>query len=146
MAATITAHAVLGDFHLSQDAAQEAFVAAYRKLAELRDAASFGPWLLKIARRRALRIKRGRRDARVGIENIDCAATAARDWIEPFENVVQQMARLPEHERIVTVMRYLEGRSVKEIAESTGKPVGTITKQLSRAIDRLRGWLVEVQS
>jgi RNA polymerase sigma-70 factor (ECF subfamily) len=42
-------------------------------------------------------------------------------------------------------MRYVDGRSVKEIADSTGRPVGTITKQLSRAIERLRHWLVEVE-
>jgi len=36
--------------------------------------------------------------------------------------------------------------SVKEISASTGRPVGTITKQLSRAIGRLRSWLIGVQS
>ena len=145
-AAIITAHAVLGDFHLSQDAAQEAFVAAHQRLAQLRDAASFGPWLLRIARQRALQIQRRRNNSWTSIEHLDCAAAPGGDWIELFAEVVQQIARLPEHERIVTVMRYLDDRSVKEIAESTGKPMGTITKQLSRAIGRLRGWLIEVKA
>jgi len=43
-------------------------------------------------------------------------------------------------------MRYVYGRSVKEIADATGRPVGTVTKQLSRAIQRLRNWLAEVQT
>jgi RNA polymerase sigma-70 factor (ECF subfamily) len=145
-AAVVTAHAVLGDFHLAEDAAQEAFVAAYRMLNQLHDDARFGPWLLRIARRRASRMKRGRSNQWTDIKQIDCAATETRPWIEPFEEVVEQLARLPEHERIVTVMKYLEGRSVKEIADSIGRPVGTITKQLSRAIGRLRAWLVGVQS
>ena len=144
-AAIITAHSVLLDFHLSQDAAQEAFVIAYKRLGQLRDAASFGPWLLRIVWRRALRLKRSRNAERVVAECIDCAAARTHDWIEPYEEVVQQIARLPEHERVVVVMRYVDGRSVKEIADSTGRPVGTITKQLSRAIERLRDWLVEVQ-
>ena len=42
-AAIITAHAILSDFHASQDAAQEAFVTGYQKIKQLRDAASFGP-------------------------------------------------------------------------------------------------------
>ena len=42
-AAIITAHAILGDFHAAQDAAQDAFILAYRKLSQVRDAASFGP-------------------------------------------------------------------------------------------------------
>jgi RNA polymerase sigma-70 factor (ECF subfamily) len=144
-AAIITAHAVLLDFQLAQDAAQEAFLIAYQRLGQLRDAASFGPWLLRIARRRALRLKRGRNAERVVVGRVDRAAAAACDWIEPYEEVVQHVARLPEHERIVVTMRYVDGRSVKEIADSTGRPAGTITKQLSRAIQRLRDWLVEVQ-
>ncbi len=145
-AAIITAHAVLQDFHLAQDAAQEAFLIAHQRLGQLRDAANFGPWLLRIARRRALRLSRSRNAERTVAGGVDCAAAEAADWMEPYKEVVGQIARLPEHERIVVVMRYVEGRSVKEIADSTGRPVGTVTKQLSRAIERLRDWLVEVES
>jgi RNA polymerase sigma-70 factor, ECF subfamily len=144
-AAIITAHAVLKDFHLSEDVAQEAFVVAYGMLGRLRDAASFGPWLLKIVRRRAMRLERSRGVERTIADCGDAAAPKTRDWMEPYEEVVQQIARLPEHERIVVVMRHVEGRSIKEIADLTGRPVGTVTKQLSRAIERLRDWLVEVQ-
>jgi RNA polymerase sigma-70 factor (ECF subfamily) len=141
-AAIITAHSQLGDFHLAQDAAQEAFVIAYRRLDQLRDGASFGPWLLRIARRRALRFGRRRRAEPASIESVDCPTAAAPDWIEPYQEVVRHLGRLPEHERIVAVMRHVDGRSVQEIADATGRPVGTITKQLSRAIERLRKWLV----
>ena len=145
-AAIITAHSVLGDFHLAQDAAQEAFVYAHSMLNQLRSATSFGPWLLRIARRRALRLQRARRAERMGTDGIDPAATEACNWMEPYGEVAQQIARLPEHERIVVVMRYIDGRSLNEIAELTGRPLGTVTKQLSRAIERLRDRLVEVQS
>ena len=145
-AAIITAHSQLGDFHLAQDAAQEAFVIAYQRLRQLRDAASFGPWLLKIVRHRALRIARSRRAERIGADGVEPATTPTADWIKPYEEVVQQLARLPEHERIVVVMRYVNGHSTKEIADLTGRPLGTVTKQLSRSIERLRRWLVKVQS
>ena len=144
-AAIITAHSVLKDFHLAQDAAQEAFVIAYQRLGQLRDAASFGPWLLRIVRRRALRLQRGRKGERIASECVDRPAAETRDWMEPYEEVVQRIARLPEHERIVVVMRYIDGCSVQEIADLCGRPVGTVTKQLSRAIQRLRHWLVEVE-
>lgn len=144
-AAIITAHSVLQDFHLAQDAAQEAFVIAHQKLGQLRSADRFGPWLLRIARHRALRVSRGRNAERIGAGCVARTAAKTCDWMEPYKEVVQQMARLPEHERIVVVMRYVDGRSVKEIVESTGRPIGTITKQLSRGIERLRGWLLEVQ-
>jgi RNA polymerase sigma-70 factor, ECF subfamily len=145
-AAIVTAYAVLGDFHLSQDAAQEAFIVAYGRLQHLRNIASFGPWLLRITRRRALRIARHRNDEPVGTQNVDRVAQEGGEWIEPFRGVVQQIARLPEQERVVMVMRYLQSRPVKEIADCTGRSVGTVTKQLSRAIARLRVWSVEVKS
>ncbi|MGA2059923.1 MAG: sigma-70 family RNA polymerase sigma factor [Thermoguttaceae bacterium] len=145
-AAIVTAYSVLGDFHWAQDAAQEAFVIAYQKLGGLRDAASFGPWLLRIARHRAVRLKRGRKAETADIDCIESTAIQPGEWMQPYNEVVQQIARLPEHERIVTVMRYMNGLSVNEIAEATGRPMGTITKQLSRAIERLRNWLVEVRS
>ena len=145
-AAIVTAYSVLGDFHWAQDAAQEAFVIAYQKLGGLRDPASFGPWLLKIVRHRAVRLKRGRKTEQLGVDCPESAAAQPGDWMQPYKEVAPQIARLPEHERIVTVMRYVDGLSVKEIAEATGRPVGTITKQISRAIERLRNWFSEVRS
>jgi RNA polymerase sigma-70 factor, ECF subfamily len=144
-AVVITAYAVLLDFQLAEDAAQEAFLAAYRRLGTLHSAAAFGPWLLRITRRRATRLKRRRKAERIVAPGADCAAAETNTWMEPYGDVLQQIARLPEHERIVVTMRYVDGRSVKDIAHLTGRPVGTVTKQLSRAIGRLRGWLVEVK-
>ena len=144
-AAVVTAHAVLNDFHLAQDTVQEAFVIAHGRLGELRNAASFGPWLLSIARRQALRVRRDRGTESPLPEHADCERAESHAWMEPYEEIVRLLVRLPEHERIVVVMRYVDGRSVKDIAEATARPVGTVTKQLSRAIGRLRGWLVEVQ-
>src|SRR3954470_4729101 len=50
------AYAVSRDRHAAEDAAQEAFVVAYRAIAELRDGAAFGGWVRRIARRQALAI------------------------------------------------------------------------------------------
>ena len=144
--AIITSQSVLGDFHSSQDVAQEAFVQAYIMLNRLHRAGSFGPWLLRIALRRALRLQRRRNAERLAAKRVDSATAQTCDWMEPHEEIVRQLARLPEHERIVVVMRYLQSHPVSEIAASTGRPVGTVTKQLSRAIQRLRSWLTEVQS
>ena len=51
--------------------------------------------------------------------------------------------RLPEHEREVVRMRYLDRLDVAAIADALGRPVGTVTKQLSRAHARLRDWINE---
>ena len=49
---------VLRDYHCADDATQDAFIAAYNKLPELRKASAFGPWLMKITRRCALDVLR----------------------------------------------------------------------------------------
>ena len=54
-------HRVLGDLHEAEDAAQEAFVIAYRSLAGWRGDGSFGAWLGRIAVRNAIRRAKARR-------------------------------------------------------------------------------------
>ena len=54
-------HRVLGDLHEAEDAAQEAFVTAYRSLASWRGDGPFGAWLTRIAVRIALREAGSRR-------------------------------------------------------------------------------------
>ena len=54
------------------------------------------------------------------------------------------VAALPEHQRLVVALRYFDGHSVAEVAALAGRPVGTVTKQLSRALERLKLILREV--
>ena len=60
-------------------------------------------------------------------------------WIE-HEHLLNLVARLPDHERLLIGQRYFDGHSMAEIAAITARPIGTVTKQLSRAIARLRSW------
>ena len=143
-----TAWQTLGDYHAAQDAAQEAFVAAYRKLGTLRDPSRFGPWVLTIVRRTALRIARRRRPRPEPLERAgDPPGPDEADPLdEDLQRLLEAVARLPDHERVVVVLRYLEGHSVASIAQMTGRPVGTVTKQLSRAVTRLKASLEEVEA
>ena len=52
------ATAILRDRHLAEDAAQEAFVEAYRELASLREPAAFGAWLRRIVFKHCDRLTR----------------------------------------------------------------------------------------
>ena len=143
-AAIITAHSVLRDYDMAQDAAQEGFMVAYAKLGQLSSAAAFGPWLLKIVRRRAALMQRERRTKLLRSEIAGASCAPSSDWIHRYEDAIEQIGRLPEHERMVIVLRYVDGHSVQAIADTTGKPVGTIKKQLSRALERLRKTLKQV--
>ena len=138
-AAWATAWKVLRDYHATQDATQEAFVTAYRQLGQLRNPAHFGLWLLRITRREALRVARRRGRARPLDAAGDLVAGAAAERLTPEAGeVLLALGRLPDHERLVVALRYLDGLPVAEVARLTGRPVGTVTKQLSRALERLR--------
>jgi RNA polymerase sigma-70 factor, ECF subfamily len=141
-----TAWHTLGDYHAAEDVAQETFVAAYENLGSLRDAASFGSWVLRIARRQAVRMAQ-RRTKTSPIEATD-DRPACEDAVRLDDDVRQLLAAvtgLPEHERVVVILRYVEGHNVQAISEMTGRPVGTVTKQLSRAVKRLRQSLAEIE-
>ncbi len=132
-AARATCVAVLGDQHLAFDAAQDAFVIAYRTLGHLRDKNAFGGWLTTIARNRAVRMARHRRADAPLPPSIAAATDNPAD-----DALLGLIAALPDHERAVVLLRYFENHDVQAIAAMLGRPVGTVTKQLSRAHDRLR--------
>jgi len=142
---TATAWSRLRDFHAAQDVAQESFVKAFSHLASLRSPDAFGSWLLKLVSREALH--RAQRTWPVAsLEVIDQSSLVDRDALLSPERttIVEALARLPEQERVVVVFRYIDGLTVNDIATVTGRPIGTVTKQLSRAIHRLRQWLTKV--
>jgi RNA polymerase sigma-70 factor (ECF subfamily) len=130
---------VLRDDHLANDAAQDAFLAAYRSLKSLRDRASFGMWLTTIARNRAIRCARNRRPT------MQYPAELAQPEIpdgHDFE-LLSAIAALPEHERVVIMLRYFDDHDIPAIAAILNRPIGTVTKQISRAHERLRRALAE---
>ena len=65
------AYAVLGDFHLAEDAAQEAFITAYRKLDSLREPGAFAGWLRRLVRTACNRLTRRKQ---VGTAPLEAAA------------------------------------------------------------------------
>jgi RNA polymerase sigma-70 factor, ECF subfamily len=125
--------AILRDEHLASDAAQDSFLAAYRSLGSLRDRGAFGAWLMHIARNRAIRLARNRRREAPLPSSLAESATAQTDF-----EVLDAVTALPEQERVVVMLRYFQRHEVPEIAAILERPIGTVTKQLSRARERLR--------
>jgi RNA polymerase sigma-70 factor (ECF subfamily) len=133
---------ILGDKHSATDVSQDAFVAAYRKLPALRRPSAFGPWLMKITRRCA--IDSARRKPRETALEPAVAGTIESpngELDEDKQALLAAVVRLPKAERQVVMLRYFAGHSVKDVAGMVGRSVGTVTKQLSRAHERLRNIL-----
>lgn len=157
-------HRILGDLHEAEDAAQEAFVTAYRSLASWRGEGPFGAWLTRIAVRIAIR-QAGRRK-RVGWLDLESGGTAGdgepRDpsasaslaaagrtdpsliavRAERAADVRAAVAALPEPYREVVVLRFFGELSLDEIARQVERPLGTVKTHLHRGLLRLRGAVV----
>ena len=137
---------VLGDLAAAQDATQEAFLAAFRKLRSLRNPDRFGGWITRIARRKAMRM--ARRDRKVGRlpDEMELADGTDRGRMDGLtEHVLEALERLPATQRRVVLLKYFAGHSADDIARITGQRVGTVYSQLSRAMARLRERLGETQ-
>ncbi len=141
--ARAAASAIVGDTHLAQDVVQEAFLSAYTNLGKLADRARFGPWVLKIARRQALRTRSRRRKFDETLEANEPAADEARtDRLDDdSRELLAAIGRLPDHEQVAVVLHYFEHHKVEAIARMTGRSTSTVTRQLSRARSRLEKWL-----
>lgn len=142
--ACAVAASVLGDRHLAEDAAQEAFVVAFQHLADLNDHSAFPSWLIQISRRQALRLNTKRMPEQP-LEGHTEPVTPGNDarLNEDALALLDRVMRLPEHERTVTMLHHFDGHSVQAVADMTGRPLGTVTKQLSRAYERLRRTIKE---
>jgi RNA polymerase sigma factor (sigma-70 family) len=136
--------ALLRDFHLAQDATQEAFVAAYFGLGTLDDPGKFPSWLRGIVRHQCARFLRRRQVATVAL---DTARTAATPELPPDRQVEERdgvaailaaIDALPEALRAVTILFYLEERSQREIAAFLALPVTTVNNRLHAARKRLK--------
>jgi RNA polymerase sigma factor (sigma-70 family) len=133
---------MLHDFHLAEDAAQEAFFEAYRSLPKLREPAAFAGWFRRIVFKHCDRITRRHTVVTVPI---DSAVESPRtpDTDERTEQVLEAMRQLPEHERSTMTLFYIGGYSMEEVATFLEVPVSTIKGRLHSARERLRAMLLD---
>ena len=137
----------------AQEAAQDAFVKAFRALGRFRAGAPFRPWLLKIVANEARNRRRaaGRREglavrvaASSGTEDAAPSPESALLSAERREELMEALNRLRTEDREVIACRYFLDLSEEDTAAALGWKRGTVKSRLSRALERLRDEL-EVQ-
>jgi RNA polymerase sigma-70 factor, ECF subfamily len=145
-----TAYVFTGSAEDAQEAAQDAFVKAFRALDRFRPGAPFRPWLLKIVANEARNRRRaaGRREALAvraaagaGSEDAAPSPEAALLSAERRAELVAALDRLRCEDREVIACRYFLDLSEEETAASLGWKRGTVKSRLSRALQRLRAEL-----
>lgn len=141
-----TAMLITQDAAEAEEAAQDAFVKAWRALPRFRRGEPWRPWLLTIVANEARNRRRsaGRRSAlalRVPPPPDDPSAESAVLAAEARGALLGALSTLREDDRLVLGCRYLLELSEAETAAALGVRPGTVKSRTSRALDRLRGAL-----
>jgi len=134
----------LGDVTLAEDAAQEAFIRAYRSLPLLGNGAKFSAWVTAIARNTAYSLglkhrKELEKRERWAVEQPEFEPPlASTDEKCPPELLRQTLAELTEIDRESLVLFYLEGKRGAEAAAALGISEAALRMRLMRARAALR--------
>jgi len=146
------AYRVLGDADEADEVLSDVFVQVWRRI-DQHDArrGPLTPWVLSIAKNRALDLLRRRRrwwrkaervERAAAVDHLDAAPSAepaeasVPGW--PVHRAVHQaLGALPEEQRRVVLLAYFDGLSHSEIAQRTGDPLGTVKTRLRLAHQKL---------
>lgn len=122
----------------AEDAAQDAFLDAYRLLDTLREPGAFPAWLLRIVRKHCdRRTRRAPRTRATSEASIPPVAPDSEARLEAAETVSKGLGRLPEHERIVVALHHLGDLPLKDVAALLELKPETVRQRLARARRRL---------
>lgn len=146
---------VLADREAARDAAQEAFISAYKQIGRFEGRSAFSTWLYRVALNAAIAQAR-RRKARPA-DSLDEAAapeSVSRDP-GPEQSALQQaasarvrrlVATLPPDYRAVLVLRYFLDLSYEEMQQVLGCNLGQVKIRLHRARAAFeKRWSAEVE-
>ncbi len=150
---------VTGNLEDAEEAAQEAFVQAYKKLSTFREQAAFGTWVYRIAMNCALNlIKRRTRHPEWNAESLDDAPHAGSPVsphltpeaalldAEAARERERAMNLLTPMERTAFVLRHIEEQPVSVIANALGTSPNSARQTLFRAVAKLRRELAPPRS
>lgn len=137
------AYSVTGRHEDAEDAAQESFLVALKRLDECRSPEKFGGWLMTIVRNRSKNLIR-----RESLRETDQVPPGARSRVPTPDTVTEAaelrdlleaaLGELPEVQRQIVLLHDWEGWKHREIAEQLDLPSGTVRSHLHFARKALR--------
>jgi RNA polymerase sigma-70 factor (ECF subfamily) len=137
---------IVQDHAAAEDVAQEAFVAAVRRLDRFDRRRPFAPWLGAIVANRAIDLirARGARRETTPPELVRAAESASPPG-QYSDEVLEALSALSPEQRTVVVMRYALEYTPGEIARALELPRGTVNSRLRRGLDVLESRLREAE-
>ncbi len=142
---------IMNDYDDAHDCAQDVFIRVHDRLCDFGFRSALSTWIYKIAMN--LCRDRLKTSYRKRVRNFAVPEESDRissQYLTPHESIERDetenaircaIEQLPENERVLIVLRDLEGRSYDEIAGITGIPEGTVKSRLARGRKGLRSLL-----
>jgi RNA polymerase sigma-70 factor (ECF subfamily) len=139
---------MLGDRHDAEEALQDAFVRAFRSLAQCEQPERFAAWLFQILVNRCRTARTRRR--RLTAAFVHHPAPDLADHSQPAEamawreEIGRALGALQPNQREAFLLRHVEGLSYEEMATLTGVGESALRMRVKRARDRMRELLMDV--
>ena len=132
--------ALLKDRAEAEDATQEIFVKIFSKLATFDERSKFSTWLYSITYNLCIdRLRKRKKERELFSDELEQAGEKVdevddRELLEmEFERLKEVLERIPEGDKMLLLMKYLDGMQIKEIAFSLGKTESAIKMRIKRA-------------
>ncbi len=145
----------LGQAQEGKEVAQDVFLSLWADRQRYQERGRFRAYLMTLALNRCRVVARNRRNTR---KKLECFQTQARpeeraessalDRLVEAEQsrvVRQHLQELPESVREVMVLRFVNELKMQEIADVTGKPLGTVKVYVLRGVEHLTNRLLEAK-
>ncbi len=133
------AHSILGDRHLAEDAAQQAFAKAAVKLPQLKKESRFANWLAVICRNVAKDMVRRTENLHT-TDELSTIAAESRDE-DTAESVREAISKLSASARELIFLRFYDGMSYEQISAVLGISEQAINGRLRRAKRKMADYL-----
>ena len=137
------ATAILSSREDALDAAQEAFIDAFKALKQFDSSRPFYPWFYVLLRNRCFKLAARKRETESIDETVIVApnSTAQSERILALENALRS---LDMEDREIVTLKYFDGLSYNELAERLQIPKGTVMSRLFHARKKLQAKLERV--
>lgn len=132
-----------GDSQLADDIAQESYIKAYLSADRLSAPDKFRSWIFRIGHNTFLNNRRSERPLTDVTHACHVMADEYSDSAFRYQELYAALDRIPHKERTSVLLYYMEGYSIKEIAEIEQTSQDAVKQHLSRGRNHLRNLLAK---